>query len=691
MSQKTKTLITLILPFVIVILFFNKLIFRGEIYVTGDFLRSDTLNQNLPFKYELYKSLQKNTLPLWTNTIYSGFPLLAEGEVGALYPPHLILFKFLPFLYGYNFSIILSFAIAFFGTYLLARNFKISNLASLFSAFSFSFSSFFVFHITHQNIIAAASYFPLSLYLNFQFFDTKKIKYLFLSSLVFSLSILAGSPQIAFYSALFIILSVLIFRNRFKLRLKTILVCLTLEFIAALLISSAQVLPTYELTKASIRTSGLGTVALNSLPYHPRNLLTFFYPYIFGDPGKGTYPHFGESWGMFWENSGYIGILPLFFGKYSPLFWIHLLPVFNSFRVTGRYLLPVILYLSIISGLGVDLFLKRNLKKRSWGLAKACFLLLLIVDIFFYGYKYNPTAKFNKIIASPETADFLTSKQGRVFSPLATLTYDEINKDGWRDNANQVLNHKNALDSDINMLWGIKNFDGYSGLFTRRHFDFRNMLFEGFKATENGFQIDDNTLKILGMANVGYLISSKNLPDSSLNKINEFGEGNLKYTIYENPFVLSRGQVIPNYKTLPPSLIFKKESYDRIDLSETVLLENNIFTDSQPEGKVESMVKLISDEPQQVEFNVFSSQKAIFLLQDAYYPGWRAYVNDQETDLYPANAIFRAVKIPEGQSEIVFTYEPKSYKIGIIISVSTLVFCAMIWVYLERRKYLIFR
>src|SRR5512138_2657645 len=57
---------------------------------------SDIIRLYLPFGAELARSLAKGELPLWTPGIQAGFPLFAEGQVGALYPVNLVLFRFMP-------------------------------------------------------------------------------------------------------------------------------------------------------------------------------------------------------------------------------------------------------------------------------------------------------------------------------------------------------------------------------------------------------------------------------------------------------------------------------------------------------------------------------------------------------------------------------------------------------------------
>lgn len=48
----------------------------------------------------------------------------------------------------------------------------------------------------------------------------------------------------------------------------------------------------------------------------------------------------------------------------------------------------------------------------------------------------------------------------------------------------------------------------------------------------------------------------------------------------------------------------------------------------------------------------------VLVLTDAYYPGWVATVNGEPTPVERANIMFRAVRVPAGQSEVIFEYRP---------------------------------
>lgn len=48
----------------------------------------------------------------------------------------------------------------------------------------------------------------------------------------------------------------------------------------------------------------------------------------------------------------------------------------------------------------------------------------------------------------------------------------------------------------------------------------------------------------------------------------------------------------------------------------------------------------------------------VLVLSDAYFPGWKATVNGEPVMLYRANAMFRAVVLPEGENVVIMEYAP---------------------------------
>ena len=60
---------------------------RG-LLITGEIVTSDLINAAYPFRLILGRALASGHLPLWTDQIYCGYPLLANPAVGVFYPPN---------------------------------------------------------------------------------------------------------------------------------------------------------------------------------------------------------------------------------------------------------------------------------------------------------------------------------------------------------------------------------------------------------------------------------------------------------------------------------------------------------------------------------------------------------------------------------------------------------------------------
>lgn len=655
--------------------------FSENIYSTGDYLRSDTIHQNLPFKYIYYQELHEGTLPFWTDLIYGGFPLFAEGQVGALYPVNLIFYSILPFVRAYNYTQIANFLIASFGFYFLARTFKISKASSTIFSIVFGISSFFVLHITHQNIVAAASWIP------FMFLGIRNIKKGILYNVLFIValtsSLLAGSMQITFYALFMISVYVFIFVD--KKYWKYYFLNFMIMTVTAIGLASPQLLPTYELVKESTRTSGLGTLTLESLPYHPRNIVTLVLPYIFGDPGVGTYPKFGNSWGMFWENTIYIGLLPLIFafatfryfkidkiikrlwiflgisyllvlGKYSPLFFVHLLAGFNDFRVTARFSIFVTLALVLLAGFSLDKLIKRFKDNLFLGFIIFIIFITTIFDLFVFGYSYNPVISASSILEKPELVRNIDDKD-RIMSVGSFLTYDQMNKDGWRKNNEYLKSHINLSDPNVNMLWGVSNIEGYSGLNLSRQDVYKNELYRGFKVEANTIEISDESLTLLGLRSVNYLTSDYELINKNIEKLSS---DDSYFNLYKNKLYIKSPFLFNGSLSRSEAVFEPKDILDAFTIE--TISESDLFK----------------------KYRVTSEKEAWFYFSQSYYPGWSASVNAINSTIYPVNTVDSAFKVPQGESEVVLSYIPNKFRLGRMIGIFTML-AMLLYLILKKR------
>ena len=90
-------------------------------------------------------------------------------------------------------------------------------------------------------------------------------------------------------------------------------------------------------------------------------------------------------------------------------------------------------------------------------------------------------------------------------------------------------------------------------------------------------------------------------------------------------------------------------------------------------------------EDNQVSCKVQSNEGVFLNHAQAYYPGWACYVDGEKTTIYKVNGIIQGTYVPAGYHEILFIYKPLSFKIGLIISLFTLLACG-VYLLIEKTK-----
>jgi hypothetical protein len=143
---------------------------------------------------------------------------------------------------------------------------------------------------------------------------------------------------------------------------------------------------------------------------------------------------------------------------------------------------------------------------------------------------------------------------------------------------------------------------------------------------------------------------------------------------FESRKALARFRWVPCAIIVPNGdIALQKVASTEFDPEEEIILEENDYK------KVpvchhfrDSIVSVMSENPNEIIVQVESSQKGYLILADTWYPGWKAWVDGKEVPVLRANFLFRAVDLSPGSHEVIFAYQPIWFYVGAAVSVITL-------------------
>ncbi len=334
-----KKYLPILLMGLVVFIFFWKFFFKGLLPIPADtiiglyhpyrdlysknypngipfknFLITDPVRQQYPWKKLSVESLQKNQIPTWNPYSFSGTPLLANFQTGVFYPVNILFFIF-PFNISWTFFIVLQPFLAGIFLYLYLKNLKLDSVSSFFGSIVFSFSGFFTSWLEWGNILHSALWLPLIL-LSIDKVIFSKNKIIWNIIFIFSLcaSLLAGHLQTFFYIFLIALFYSLIKIWRSK-NIKSFILLLSGVSISIFL-TAIQWIPTARFIILSARDSDR-ILWENEGWFMPlAHLIQILVPDFFGNPTTLNY------WGVwnYGELTAYFGITALILAIFAVIF-----------------------------------------------------------------------------------------------------------------------------------------------------------------------------------------------------------------------------------------------------------------------------------------------------------------------------------------------------------------------------------
>jgi uncharacterized membrane protein YfhO len=106
----------------------------------------------------------------------------------------------------------------------------------------------------------------------------------------------------------------------------------------------------------------------------------------------------------------------------------------------------------------------------------------------------------------------------------------------------------------------------------------------------------------------------------------------------------------------------------------SVILERNsqqmVQYTEQTEIAPESHVLVLASTLNSITIDASTNIPGWLVVSEIFYPGWKAYVDGQETPISKADLALRAIELYPGHHIVKFIYDPDSFRYGLILTLS---------------------
>jgi len=111
---------------------------------------------------------------------------------------------------------------------------------------------------------------------------------------------------------------------------------------------------------------------------------------------------------------------------------------------------------------------------------------------------------------------------------------------------------------------------------------------------------------------------------------------------------------------------------DSFDPSDEALIDQSFrhfLSKEDYPANLSGRIELISYKANELIYHGNSEADGLAVFSEIYYPaGWKSYIDGSEVPHFKADYVLRAMEVPAGDHEIIFRFEPESYRTGTRIS-----------------------
>jgi hypothetical protein len=590
-------------------------------------------------------------VPFWTPHVFSGFPFLADVQLGAWYPLNWPFFLAGIAPRSIGGELLVSSLVACSGAYALARQFFVrSEPAAIVAAMVYGLSGWFAAHSQHVGMVASAAWLPWLLVCLLRYAAVPGAKQLVELGLVGTAIALPGSFQIALYTFSFVAIWAVCeaFAERSWTVARRLLLGLAAAAIWGAALSAVMILPGLELVSRSLRIH-LNVLGLPDIGYfHASALATLVDPNYYGllsgpyrGPGDSTQHYFyagillvplailGARQRRVLRTAAALGLPFLWYalGPRGGMFELAAsLPGFSTVELPmhGWYL-PA-LGLALLGGAGADVVARRFGARWS-----AALVGLALIDVLVVNQVLNPLAyaraSFSALYGEElstfdETLRRADPPVERLYgSPLAAVAY---------------RNH--ALQSRVPTTYGynpleLSDYAAYAE--TAAH---------------------ANPGLIVGLAANYQLLAGNQLA--------------------RLPNALPLAYVARTLVAVPDAATAVNALAD-LDPSSSTLV-----TAPRPEGistDPSATVSVVVSGEDSLTLHYAAATSVLLRVAIPTYPGWHAQLSGRDLPLLAVDAAFTGIVVPAGEGDVQLSYTPRIFAAGAIVSLLALLTAVLVY------------
>jgi hypothetical protein len=238
--------------------------------------------------------------------------------------------------------------------------------------------------------------------------------------------------------------------------------------------------------------------------------------------------------------------------------------------------------------------------------------------------------------------------------------------------------------ANANIMYGIPSADGYEVRLTPPHrvfsWDYTEDRMDGiFFLPSRVLRFNDRRLDMLNVKYLAVVSRSPEFRQFAAAPRFSLAFNNGYVALFENKSVLPRAFVVPVSGLQVLSEVDQQLGTLRnpsFDPERTVFVSElpaSLSKDNRPSTTsglpLSNTVEVIDSRINETVLRTATSEPAVLILSQTYYPGWKATVDGIDTEVFRVDTTLTGISLPPGAHEVRFAFRPRSFVIGAAISI----------------------